>query len=117
MLPAKSRLKASRDFQAVFSRRKSLADPLIALYVAPGLGETARFGFSVGKKLGGSVKRNRVKRLLREAAKKLLPETAPRLDMVIVARVRSKEASLAELLNSLDRLLTRANAKVSPDAG
>jgi ribonuclease P protein component len=117
LLPTESRLKAKRDFQAVFSRRRSLADPLLALYAAPGRGKAARFGFSVGKKLGDAVRRNRVKRLLREAARHLLPEIAQDLDMVIVARVKAKDASLVELSASLDRLLSRANAKIRPKAG
>jgi ribonuclease P protein component len=116
LLPTESRLKAKRDFQAVFSRRRSLADPLLALYSAPGRGKAARFGFSVGKKLGGAVRRNRVKRLLRESARQLLPEVAPDLDLIIVARVKAKDATLAELSASLNRLLSRANAKIHPKA-
>jgi ribonuclease P protein component len=116
LLPTESRLKANRDFQAVFARRKSLADPLLALYTAPGRGNAARFGFSVSKKLGGAVQRNRVKRLLREAVRHLLPEISPDTDYVIVARVRAKDASLADLSASLDRLLSRANAKIRHEA-
>ncbi|MDO8589307.1 MAG: ribonuclease P protein component [Armatimonadota bacterium] len=115
MLPAKFRLKASRDFQAVFSRGRSVADSLLAVYAAPGRDAT-RIGFSVGRKLGGSVERNRVKRLLREAARQFLPEIAPGLDLVIVARVRAKEASLADLTLSLAKLVAQLGARKNSEA-
>ena len=115
MLPVRYRLKASREFQAVFSKGKSRADALIVLYTLPRTDEAVRFGFSVSRTLGGAVQRNRVKRLLREAAKGLLPEVATGQDIVVVARRRAKDVPLAELTASLDRLLTRAGARADPE--
>lgn len=96
----------------MFSKGKSVADSLLVLYTLPRSDESVRFGFSVGRKIGGAVQRNRVKRLLREAARMLLPEMTPGRDLVIVARVRVKDASFAEVVASLGRLLVKSNASV-----
>jgi len=60
----------------------------------------------VGRKAGGAVARNRVKRLLREAARASL-EGANGCDFVVVARARAKDASFDEMCASMRRLLAR----------
>ena len=76
------------------------------MYVRPNRGGPSRFGFSVGKKVGKSVARNRVKRLLREAVRQLLPELRNGVDVVVIARSAAGQAGLPELLHSL-RILSR----------
>lgn len=59
------RLKKEKDFQAVFSKGKRIfSDSLTLIYLKS---EEMKVGFAVSKKHGGSVKRNRIKRLLRES--------------------------------------------------
>lgn len=109
MLPARARLVQSRGFKAVYGRGRSYAKDLIVVYVLPRPGGAlVRFGFSAGKKVGGAVQRNRAKRLLREAARVLLPRTLVSCDIVVVARPGMAGASLAGVRGDLEALLERA---------
>ncbi|HEY5999073.1 MAG TPA: ribonuclease P protein component [bacterium] len=65
--PPQQRLKRPADFRAVFDRGAKRHSGAFILFRAAGQRELPRFGVSVGRKIGGAVVRNRVKRLLREA--------------------------------------------------
>jgi ribonuclease P protein component len=65
-------------------------------------------GFSVSKRVGGSVVRNLVKRRLRESIRRDLSRLAPGWDIVITARPAAANATYDELRGELTRLLTRA---------
>lgn len=65
------RLTHKRQFQAVYAARASrAAGPLVVFALRNGLGHP-RLGLSVGSRVGGAVRRNRVKRMLREAFRAL----------------------------------------------
>jgi len=91
--------------------------PGFVLQVAPvpadvpseGQGTTVRVGFTVSRKVGNAVTRNRARRRLREVARLVIPENAqPGLDYVLVARQaavgRDFAALQRELLEALKRL-------------
>jgi ribonuclease P protein component len=82
------RLSRSADFERVYREGRSHASRYLIVYAFPRSedDEPPRLGVSVGRKLGGAVQRNRVKRLLREAFWARADELAPGLDFVIVAR-------------------------------
>ncbi|MBQ3452241.1 MAG: ribonuclease P protein component [Selenomonadaceae bacterium] len=59
--------RGKHDFNAVHSRGRSFANHALVLLVVNDERDNGKVGFAAGKKLGGAVVRNRVKRLMREA--------------------------------------------------
>ena len=93
-------VRASRPRVSVEARRRDPAGPI-------GVGYTA------SRKVGGAVERNRAKRRLREAARRLLPGLGlPGVDYVLVARPATVEADWAGLLDDLQNALIRLAADV-----
>ncbi len=90
------------------AQKQSWAHPLLVLYVAPNDLGIARIGISTSKRLGNAVVRNRVKRLVREAARVFLPVMVSGRDLVFVARGAAAEASYHQVRQAVENLLGRA---------
>lgn len=78
------------------------------MYWLPSVDKIPRAGFCVGRKIGKAVKRNRVRRLLRESWRNLAPSVDVPADLVFVARTGGVEFSLMQWSLSMRRLLERA---------
>jgi len=102
------RLRRRVDFAAAYRSGKVEGNRLLVVRVRPNGHEVTRFGFAVGKVVGGSVVRNRVKRRLRAASDSL--RVVEGLDIVIGARRAAATADFRALRQSLLRLLTRTGA-------
>ena len=85
----RGRLSRSADFDRVFREGRSHASRHLVLYAFPRAGgeeRDPRLGVSVGRKVGGAVERNRVKRVLREAFWNVAASLPEGHDFVLVAR-------------------------------
>jgi ribonuclease P protein component len=111
------RLSRSAEFDRVYREGRSHSGRHLVLYSFPreADGESPRLGLSVGRKVGGAVQRNKVKRLLREAfwaSEERLPAGH---DFVVVARADAAEFAeregLAGVRTELDELLEKAEQK------
>jgi len=67
--------------------------------------ETTRFGFAIGRRVGGSVVRNRVRRRIREALRVMAPSFQPGWDVLIIARPKLVGADHDALVGALRRVL------------
>jgi ribonuclease P protein component len=87
------RLSRSGEFDRVYREGRSHASRHLVVYAFPRSDgeEEPRLGISVGRKLGGAVERNRIKRLLRDAFWAGAGDLAPGHDFVIVARPAAGE--------------------------
>ncbi len=119
------RLRSAKDFERVWREGQSHAHPLVVLVScrrppeaaaagaagAPGSGAAliSRCGFVAGKKVGSAVRRNRAKRLLREAVRARQAALAEGWDLVFVARPPLAEATLGQAQAAVNQLLKRAN--------
>jgi ribonuclease P protein component len=107
------RLKENRDFRRVFRRGKSFATHRLVLYYCDNRQSIVRVGFSISKKVGNAVVRNRVKRMLRAGFQSLLPELKDKsLDIVVVCRKDAAEADYHELMQDVMKLISKARIVV-----
>lgn len=114
MLPKQYRLRSTREFSRVRRSGRSANNPLVALYVLHTRSRDIRVGFSVSKRVGNAVIRNRVKRRLREAIRPLLHCVRPGTDLVFIARPPSANASWTQILESVSSLLRKTGAVLPP---
>ena len=105
------RLSRRGDFQRVVRTSCSVADHRLVIYVAANDRGCTRLGTSVGKRVGSAVKRNRVKRLIRESFRLLQHDLPVGLDLLVVSR-RADRPSLEGYRRSLLVLVRRAGRKL-----
>jgi ribonuclease P protein component len=117
--PRALRIRRGRDFDRVFRSGGRAADALLAVHALPNGGPHPRLGLAVGRKVGGSVVRNRVKRLLREAFRIRRTDLPAAHDLVVVAKgtdpaAWTREAAEASLLALAPAAAARARPRRAP---
>ena len=94
-------LKKNHQFQFVYQNGKSYADKYLVMYVMENGTDRNRIGISVSKKVGNSVVRHRVKRLVHENYRLQEAMFNSGLDIVVVARQRTASADYYQVGKSL----------------
>ena len=102
-------LKKNVDFQSVYRRGRSYANKYLVMYVLPNQTMRNRLGISVSKKVGNSVIRHHITRLVREFYRLHEEMFNNGLDIVVVARVSAKGASYRDVESALFHLLNLHN--------
>jgi ribonuclease P protein component len=100
-------IKKNSDYRRVYSHGKTVADRFIVLYFLPNNTEQSRFGFTVSKKVGNVVTRNRIRRLFREACRLNCGLFPTGFDFVLLARREIVGSGYHEVEASLLKLLKR----------
>ena len=97
-------LKKNRDFQSVYRKGKSYGNKYLVMYLLPNQTESNRIGISVSKKVGNSIVRHHLTRLIRERYR-LHEENFQRgYDMVVDARKDAKNKTYHEIESALIHL-------------
>jgi ribonuclease P protein component len=118
LLSKQQRLTKSSAFKATYRLKQSTADALLVLYVGKEKhqDQNSKVGFIVSKKIHKrSVKRNRIKRLVRESYRLALQnnEISPRwVSLIFTARNEALDKDFKEVYNSVVTLINKMDSKL-----
>ena len=102
-------LKRKKEFRYTYRAGRSIPGHLTVLVYTKNRQSKTRVGFSVSKKIGGAVQRNRVKRRLREAITPLLPSLKHGYNIIFIARTPLLEAPFQSIVSGLTNQLRKAS--------
>ena len=105
------RLRRGADFRRVYDTGRSVGDEGVVIFAALNELPHARLGLSVSRKVGNAVRRNRWKRLIREAFRLHQAELPQGLDFVVIPRAGA-EPNLPAVAGSLLRLMPQVQRRV-----
>ncbi len=94
-------LRKREDFSLVYQERKSFANKYLVMYVRKNELGKNRLGISVSKKVGNSVVRHRIKRYIKESYRLQEEHFKCGVDIVVIAKVRSKNVKYHEIEKAL----------------
>ena len=114
--PPRARLRRKREFERVFRRGWRTGRTPLRLVILENDCGISRLGLAVGKRVGGAVVRNRVKRRLREVFRRERAHFPTTLDVVVVPQAGAGDLSYEELREELTTLISRWRPRpASPD--
>ena len=102
-------LKKNEDFKKVYNKRNSYANRELIMYISKNGTDTKRLGVSVSKKVGNSIVRHRLARLVREAFRLNTNHIPDGIDVVVVVKAGLKDKGYTETFKSMIHLLKLHN--------
>lgn len=100
-------LKKNQDFQKVYKEGTSYANRYLVMYVLSNERKENRLGISVSKKVGNSVVRHRITRLIRESYRLNKEAFLKGWDLIVVVRPSAKDCSYREICDAFMNLANR----------
>ncbi len=100
-------LKKNYQFRYVYNRGKSMANRHLVLYLVKNGTQANRLGISVSKKVGKSVVRSHVTRLIRESYRLMEDELKLGYDLVVIARANAADAGYHQISGTLRHLFKK----------
>lgn len=94
-------IKKNEDFIKIYKNGKSKANRCLVMYVSKVEDNSIRIGISVSKKVGNSVVRHRVKRLIKESFRLHVNQLKSGYDIVVIARQSAKDKDYKEIESAL----------------
>lgn len=102
-------INQNRDFQRIYARGKFFVSPVLVSYVMKSRrGSSLRVGITTSKKTGNAVKRNRSRRVIREAFRTVQTEIRPGYDLVFVARAKTPFVRMCDVRRAMEQHLKNA---------
>lgn len=108
------RLSGKPAYDRVFREGKAFRTRCMTTLAAPNGLPHSRLGLSVGRKVGGAVRRNRIKRVLREAWRLNKAGRAVPCDIVLIPRRDWKDVRLGNVEAEMRHILEKIDAAFSP---
>ncbi len=105
------RLLKKNEFQKVFDEGRTFRNNELLVYAMPNGMDKSRIGLVVGKKVGNAVRRNRIKRILREAFRLNKGLLRISVDIVLIPRPGLTSPMLSAIEDGFKRLLLRISAE------
>ena len=107
-------LKKNHDFQIVYKKGKSYANRYLVMYLLENKLDKNRIGISVSKKVGNSVIRHRVKRLIKESYRLKNGNFAQGYDIIVIARTTAKGKNYQEIESAIIHLAKLHHIIIDP---
>lgn len=100
-------LKKNNDFRIVYRRGKSVSNRYLVLYKLPNKAVKNRLGISVSKKVGNSVVRSRITRLIRESYRGHEDKVSIGWDLIVIARNPANGATFHEISEAMENVFQK----------
>ncbi|MFA9397998.1 MAG: ribonuclease P protein component [Clostridiaceae bacterium] len=110
-----NKLRKNIEFRNVYRRGKSLSNQYLVMYILKNNRKVNRIGISVSKKVGKSITRSRVKRLISENYRNNSNKVKDGYDIVFIARVSSKDKNFYDIEKSLINLIKRSGLLINEE--